>query len=106
MQAFCTVLLYVAMYDSVQQREKLVDILLTKDGSAILKALEILKTRECGYTVLVGRLFTAMDALQKETCTKPAESKLHHLAHSALVMHDTDRKLNVISKAFLCMSCN
>ena len=66
------------MCGSVQQTEKLVDILATKDGSAILKALEILKTRECGYQQLVGSLFTAMDDLQKERCTKPAfDSKLH-----------------------------
>ena len=49
---------------SVQQRERLVNILLLKDGSAILKALEMLDTRECGYKKLVKTLFDHMDVLQ------------------------------------------
>ena len=44
----------------------MVDILLTKDGSAILKALDILKTDECGYGDLVDKIFVEMDVLQKE----------------------------------------
>ena len=55
----------------MQQREKLMDILLTKDSSALLKVLEILNTRECGYAELVGKLFADMDALQTDRPTKP-----------------------------------
>ena len=51
--------------NSVQQREKLVEVVLTKDGSALLKVLEILKTRECGYVELVDKLFADMDAIEK-----------------------------------------
>lgn len=40
------------------------NILLLKDGSAIVKALEMLDTRECGYKVLVKTLFDHMDLLQ------------------------------------------
>ena len=58
-------------WNSLQQREKLLDILLTKDGSALLKVLEILNTRECGYTELVGKLFADMDTMQKDKSTKP-----------------------------------
>ena len=61
----------VTLWNSLQQREKLMDILLTKDSTALLKVLEILKTRECGYTELVGKLFADMDALQKDRSTKP-----------------------------------
>lgn len=61
MQAFCALLIDGAMYNSMQQREKLVDILLKKDGSAILKVLQILRDRECGYVELVDGLFADMD---------------------------------------------
>ena len=59
------------LWNSLQQREKLMDILLTKDSSALLKVLEILNTRECGYAELVGKLFADMDALQTDRPTKP-----------------------------------
>ena len=61
----------------MQQREKLVDLLLTKDGCALLKVLEILRTRECGYEGLVAKLITDVEAMQKSKCTKPQkDSKL------------------------------
>ena len=62
---------FFILWNSLQQREKLLDILLTKDGSALLKVLEILKTRECGYTELVGKLFADMDTMQKDKSTNP-----------------------------------
>ena len=62
---------------SVQKREKLVDILLTKDGSAILKALEILRNRERGYVELVDRLYANMDDMQKVTSKKPLGKSLY-----------------------------
>lgn len=39
-------------------------MLLTKDGSALLKVLDILKTKECGYLGLVDMLLAEMDMLQ------------------------------------------
>ena len=63
------------LWNSLQQREKLMDILLTKDSSALLKVLEILNTRECGYAELVGKLFADMDAMQKDKSTKPKGMK-------------------------------
>ena len=44
--------------------------LLTKDGSAILKALEILQTRECGYAEMVDKLYADMDEMQKDKSGK------------------------------------
>ena len=49
---------------------------MTKDGSTILKALEILKTREAGYTELVDRIFADMDALQKAKSVKPTSEPI------------------------------
>lgn len=61
----------------MQQREKLVDILLTKDGCAILKVLEVLRTRECGYEGLVAKLISEVETMQKSKSTKPQkDSKL------------------------------
>ena len=45
---------------------------MTKDGSAILKALEILQTRECGYADLVAKLYADMDKMQKDKSGKRA----------------------------------
>ena len=61
----------------VQQREKLVDILLAKDSSAIVKALEILKNHERGYASLVDKLYANMDDMQKVTSKKPPGKSLY-----------------------------
>ena len=68
---------FALIHYSVQKREKLVDILLTKDGSAILKALEILRNRERGYVELVDRLYVNMDDMQKVTSKKPPGKSLY-----------------------------
>ena len=52
------------------------DTLLTKDASEILKALDILKTRECGYAELVNNIFHHMNTLQQEVNDKKAARKL------------------------------
>lgn len=44
---------------------KLLDILLTKDGSALMKVLEVLQTRECGYEGLVEKFYAHMDVMDK-----------------------------------------
>ena len=51
------------------------DALLTKDASEILKALDILKTRECGYAELVNNIFHQMN-IQQEVNDKKAARKL------------------------------
>lgn len=43
----------------------LLDILLTKDGSTLMKVLEVLQTHECGYAELVGKFYAHMDAMDK-----------------------------------------
>lgn len=55
---------YSLMDYSVKQRQKLVDILLTKDDSALLRVVKILETCECGYKDLARKFFAHMDALQ------------------------------------------
>lgn len=57
-------------------RERLLDALLTKDASDILKTLDILETRECGYAVLVKVVFYHMNTLQQEVNDKKAARKL------------------------------
>lgn len=52
------------------------DTLLTKDASEILKALDILKTRECGYAELVNNIFHQMNIVQQEVNDKKAARKL------------------------------
>ena len=52
-------------WNSVKQRQQLVDILLTKDDRALLRVIKILETRECGYADLAKEFFAQMDAMQK-----------------------------------------
>ena len=59
----------------MEQREKLLNILLTKDGSVLLKVLTILDTHECGYADLVKAFSDDMDAMQRDE-DKKATSKL------------------------------
>ena len=54
------------------------DTLLTKDGRAIMKALNILQTRECGYADLVDKIRADMDEMQK---VKPMKCASKHFVH-------------------------
>ena len=44
---------------------KLLDILQTKDGSALMKALDVLQTCECGYRELVEEIHAHLDEMDK-----------------------------------------
>ena len=52
------------------------DALLTKDASEILKTLDILENRECGYTGLVKVVIHHMNTLQQEVDNEKAARKL------------------------------
>ena len=52
------------------------DALLTKDASEILKTLDILENRECGYGGLVKVVFHRMNTLQQEVNDEKAARKL------------------------------
>ena len=56
----------------MKQREKLVDILLTKDESKLVRVVKILETCECGYAELARKFFAYMDTLQKDKDKKAA----------------------------------
>ena len=47
--------------------------LLPKDGSVLLKFLQILEKDECGYDDLVKKLYSEMDELQEQKNMKPSK---------------------------------
>ena len=63
--------------NSVKQREKLVEILLTKDPGALLRVVEILKTQECGYEDLAKKFFTDLDKIQTNKNKQAASKSLY-----------------------------
>ena len=48
-------------------------LLLTKDSSVILEALDILKTHECGYAGLVNKVYADMDEMRKDKSLKASK---------------------------------
>ena len=52
--------------NSVKQREKLVEILQTKDAGALLRVVKILETQECGYEDLAKDFFADLDKMQTD----------------------------------------
>ena len=55
------------------------DTLLTKDGRAIMKALDILKTQECGYADLVDKILADMGKMQQVKSRKSASKHFVHI---------------------------
>ena len=77
--------------------EKLVDALLRKDASEILKALDILETCECGYAGLAKVVFDHMNTLQQEFNDEKAARKL------LKCLLDNDLLLLFINHIICCM---
>ena len=53
--------------------------MLTKDGRAIMKALDILKTQECGYADLVDKILADMGKMQQVKSRKSASKHFVHI---------------------------
>ena len=69
--------LFLSSWNSVKQRERLVEILLTKDAGVLLRVVKILETDECGYADLAKGFFADLDTLQTDEDKQAASKSLY-----------------------------